>query len=65
MSQDQDLNAGPRAKWEDLRKEIVERIKAIDGETVANPANPMAEPEWWLAMQDVERAAIRAGRAQS
>ena len=45
----------PSQKWEELRKEIISRIAAIDSETPWSES----EPKWWLHMQNVNNAASK------
>jgi hypothetical protein len=45
----------PKQEWEKLRQEILSRIHEIDAAT----GWASVEPDWWLHMQDVARAAAK------
>jgi len=46
----------PREKFINEMEQLIIKLKAIDKETPWQNS----EPEWWLAMSDIERLAISA-----
>lgn len=51
-----------RQEFLEALKLFIGQTKIIDAQTPASPDFPYNEPEWWVEMMALQRAAIDAGR---